>query len=57
MACHSVIRAGQSLSQNEMEQLLEDMDEFPLSGFCPHGRSVAIEFPFSQIEKDFGRRV
>ncbi len=57
MACHSVIRAGQALSINEMESLLNDMDEFPLSGFCPHGRSVAIEFSFNQIEKDFGRRV
>ena len=45
MACHSVIRAGQALSIPEMESLLRDMDEFPLSKFCPHGRSVAIEKP------------
>ncbi|MEO0337107.1 MAG: DNA mismatch repair endonuclease MutL, partial [Pseudomonadota bacterium] len=57
MACHSVIRAGQSLSQQEMAQLLADMDEFPLSGFCPHGRSVSLDFPFAKLEKDFGRRV
>lgn len=57
MACHSVVRAGQSLSLPEMRQLLIDMDEFPLSGFCPHGRSVSLEFPFVQLEKDFGRRV
>jgi DNA mismatch repair protein MutL len=56
MACHSVVRAGQALSQQEMEQLLKDMDQFPLSGFCPHGRSVSLEFPFAQLEKDFGRR-
>ncbi len=57
MACHSVIRAGQALSLDEMKALLADMDEFPLSGFCPHGRSVSLEFPFAQLEKDFGRRV
>lgn len=57
MACHSVVRAGQALSHVEMEQLLKDMDEFPLSGFCPHGRSVSLEFSFEQLEKDFGRRV
>ena len=57
MACHSVIRAGQSLSLDEMKQLLKDMDEFPLSDFCPHGRSVSLEFPFVKLEKDFGRRV
>ena len=57
MACHSVVRAGQALSLEEMKKLLSDMDEFPLSGFCPHGRTVSLEFPFSQLEKDFGRRV
>lgn len=56
MACHSVVRAGQALSIDEMTQLLKDMDEFPLSGFCPHGRNVSLDFPFSKIEKDFGRR-
>ena len=57
MACHSVVRAGQSLSLEEMQNLLSDMDEFPLSGFCPHGRSVSIDFSFGKLEKDFGRRV
>jgi DNA mismatch repair protein MutL len=57
MACHSVVRAGQALSTDEMKQLLADMDEFPLSSFCPHGRSVSVEKEFSQLEKEFGRRV
>lgn len=56
MACHSVVRAGQALSLQEMNQLLKDMDEFPLSGFCPHGRSVSLDFTFARLEKDFGRR-
>ncbi|MEZ4872312.1 MAG: DNA mismatch repair endonuclease MutL [Bdellovibrionales bacterium] len=57
MACHSVIRAGQALSRDEMVSLLEQMDEFPLSSFCPHGRPVYVEYPFHKIEKDFGRIV
>ena len=57
MACHSVVRAGQSLSLEEMKSLLEQMDEYPLSSFCPHGRPVFIEKSFSQIERDFGRIV
>lgn len=56
MACHSVVRAGQSLSREQMENLLTDMDEFPLSGFCPHGRSVSIDWSFVHLEKEFGRR-
>lgn len=57
LACHSVIRAGQSLSQQEMQELLSSMDEFPLSSFCPHGRPVSIEMSFMEIEKMFGRIV
>ena len=55
MACHSAIRAGQSLKWNQMAELLQQMDEFPLSSFCPHGRPVFVEYPISKIEKDFGR--
>ena len=57
MACHSAVRAGQALSKEEMKELLIQMDEFPLSSFCPHGRPVFVEYPLSQLEKDFGRRV
>lgn len=57
MACHSVIRAGQPLSVDEMKSLLIQMDEFPLSSFCPHGRPVYVEYPFYKLEKDFGRIV
>ncbi|UXR63877.1 DNA mismatch repair endonuclease MutL [Bdellovibrio bacteriovorus] len=57
MACHSVVRAGQSLSHDQMRNLLRDMDMFPLSSFCPHGRPVSVEYPFYKLEKDFGRIV
>lgn len=57
MACHSAIRAGQPLSPEEMRALLQQMDEFPLSSFCPHGRPVSVEYSFHQLEKDFGRIV
>lgn len=57
MACHSVVRAGQALSHEQMRRLLEQMDEFPLSSFCPHGRPVSIEFSFARLEREFGRIV
>ena len=57
MACHSAVRAGQALSKEEMKELLIQMDEFPLSSFCPHGRPVFVEYPLSRLERDFGRRV
>lgn len=57
MACHSVVRAGQALSGEQMRSLLVQMDDFPLSSFCPHGRPVYIKRRFSDIEREFGRIV
>lgn len=57
MACHSAIRAGQSLDKVEMVALLEQMDEFPLSSFCPHGRPVFVEYPIKKLEREFGRTI
>jgi DNA mismatch repair protein MutL len=57
MACHSAIRAGQALSLEEMRALLVQMDEFPLSSFCPHGRPVSVDYPLYELERDFGRIV
>lgn len=57
MACHSVVRAGQALGLDQMRSLLRDMDAFPLSSFCPHGRPVSVEYSFYKLEKDFGRIV
>lgn len=57
MACHSAVRAGQALSSEEMRALLNSMDEYPLSSFCPHGRPVSIDYPMAKLERDFGRIV
>jgi DNA mismatch repair protein MutL len=57
MACHSVIRAGQSQSFEQMKSLLAQMDEHPLSSFCPHGRPVFVKRTFFDIEREFGRIV
>lgn len=57
MACHSAIRAGQLLTQLEMEELLNLMDEYSTTSYCPHGRPVFVRYSFLQIEKDFCRRV
>lgn len=57
LACHSAVRAGQVLTRVEMQNLLLSMDEFPLSSYCPHGRPVAVDWNWAQVERDFGRRV
>ncbi len=57
MACHSVVRAGQALSTEQMRELLVQMDEFALSSFCPHGRPVSVDWTWPQLEREFGRLV
>ncbi|RME17868.1 MAG: DNA mismatch repair endonuclease MutL [Bdellovibrio sp.] len=57
MACHSAIRAGQALSFEEIKSLLQQMDQYPLSTFCPHGRPVYVEYTIQKLERDFGRIV
>ena len=57
MACHSAVRAGQSLTERQMAEFLKQMDQFPLSSFCPHGRPVFVEYPISRLERDFCRQV
>lgn len=55
IACHSVVRAGQTLSDFEAESLLENIDALELGWTCPHGRPVVFRLGFKEIEKHFER--
>ena len=57
MACHGAIRAGQRLSQEEMNLLLSQLEEAELPTHCPHGRPVSRKFTYYEIEKMFRRVV
>lgn len=56
-ACHGAIRAGKALSLLEIQMLLKEMDNYPLSSFCPHGRPVSVKKSFLDLDKEFGRIV
>jgi DNA mismatch repair protein MutL len=57
MACHQQVRAGDRLSNEEIEYLLKEMKNTSHAGQCPHGRPSVLEVPFDEIEKWFKRRV
>lgn len=57
MACHGSIRAGRALNQTEMNQLLRQMEECPVSGQCNHGRPTYVKLKKYEIEKLFGRKM
>ncbi|MBR5704658.1 MAG: DNA mismatch repair endonuclease MutL [Deltaproteobacteria bacterium] len=55
MACHGMIRANQTLSMQEMRELLRQLDEIDFESHCPHGRPVVQRFSRRAIEAMFQR--
>ena len=56
IACHAAIRAGQSLSEQEMRALLEQLETTANPHTCPHGRPTMVHFSSYHVEREFGRR-
>lgn len=56
LACHGAVRAGQVLSQAEMETLLRELERTENPPTCPHRRPTMIHLSAAQLEKEFGRR-
>lgn len=57
MACHSAIRAHHLLTKDQIQGLMEELDRYQLTSFCPHGRPVYIEVSEYELEKWFKRVV
>ena len=54
-ACKAAVKAGQKLSDSEIEQLLADKGLAESASRCPHGRPTTIKFSISDLEKQFKR--
>jgi DNA mismatch repair protein MutL len=55
MACKAAVKAGTSLSTQEIDNLLSEMARADLFSHCPHGRPVVKRFSADEVKKWFYR--
>jgi DNA mismatch repair protein MutL len=56
VACHTSIRAGQTLSLPEMRELIEQLERTQQPRACGHGRPTMLKMTQSDLERQFARR-
>lgn len=54
-ACHRAVRAGQKLTPQEIQNLLQQLDQSRISSTCPHGRPLWWKLSYDEIERVFQR--
>ena len=54
-ACKSAIKAGDSLTENEMRVLIDQLFATKVPYVCPHGRPVMIKISIQELDKRFFR--
>ncbi|MBN1678294.1 MAG: DNA mismatch repair endonuclease MutL [Candidatus Thermoplasmatota archaeon] len=57
VACHSAVRAGESLSEGQMRTLISELLATDNPYTCEHGRPTMISLSSADLEKLFKRRV
>ena len=55
MSCKAAIKAGQRLSQEEIESLLKQRHLVDDAHHCPHGRPTALSLSRMELDRQFGR--
>ncbi|MEO0004733.1 MAG: DNA mismatch repair endonuclease MutL [candidate division WOR-3 bacterium] len=55
IACKGAIKAGQRLTAEEMQSLINRLFACQEPYFCPHGRPVIIKITLEDLERRFGR--
>jgi len=56
IACHSAVRAGQTLTLDEARELIHQLEKTTAPYTCPHGRPTMIHLSSAQLERSFSRR-
>jgi DNA mismatch repair protein MutL len=52
----AAIKAGQTLTSEEMQRLVRQLEQCESPRTCPHGRPTVLHFSVEQLEEEFGRR-
>ena len=55
LACHSSVRAGQALAQDQMTAIVRDLGQTAHPALCPHGRPTSVRLPQEDVSRWFGR--
>jgi DNA mismatch repair protein MutL len=55
IACHSAVRAGKTLSMDEIRALLLDLEKAQVPNTCPHGRPTLMKLETTALERHFKR--
>ena len=55
IACHSAVKSGDILSEEEMKELLVVLSSTRQPNHCAHGRPTMIKLDFKDLEKEFKR--
>ncbi len=54
-ACHAAIKAGDALSKEEMQALVNQLFGTKNPYHCPHGRPIIVQLTLSELDKRFER--
>ncbi len=54
-ACKTAIKSGDSLTDEEMRDLIDQLFATDMPYVCPHGRPVVIKLTVDELDKKFGR--
>ena len=55
MACKAAVKAGEALSDQEIQALLAGRTGGSADASCPHGRPTTLALALSELEKQFKR--
>jgi DNA mismatch repair protein MutL len=51
----AAVKAGQTLSRQEMEAMIQQLEQCHNPHTCPHGRPTLIHLSVAQLAREFGR--